>query len=61
MDADNNLKWTIELQEDPDTGDAILEFPPEMLAKTGWQEGDTLTWRELGDGAWTLEKTAKTD
>jgi hypothetical protein len=58
MDADNKLKWTIELQEDPETGDAILEFPPEMLAKTGWQEGDTLVWRELGDGAWTLEKTS---
>jgi len=27
-----------------------------LLAKTGWTEGDTLVWRELGDGAWTLEK-----
>jgi hypothetical protein len=49
------------VQEDPETGDAILEFPPDFLAKTGWTEGDTLVWRDLGDGAWTLEKTAKTD
>jgi hypothetical protein len=56
MDADDKLKWTVEVQEDPETGDAILEFPPDFLAHTGWAEGDTLVWRELGDGAWTLEK-----
>jgi hypothetical protein len=61
MEDKDTLKWTVELQEDPATGDAILEFPPDFLAKTGWVEGDTLTWRELGDGAWTLEKTQSTN
>jgi hypothetical protein len=61
MDDNNTHKWTLEIQEDPATGDCILEFPPEMLAKTGWKEGDTLSWRELGDGAWTLEKSSKSD
>jgi hypothetical protein len=32
--------WTIELQDDPETGDCILEFPPDMLEETGWKEGD---------------------
>jgi hypothetical protein len=62
MDVDDKThKWTLEVQEDPATGDAILEFPPDFLAKTGWTEGDTLVWRELGDGAWTLEKSTKTE
>jgi hypothetical protein len=61
MDDKDALKWTLEVQEDPATGDAILEFPPDFLAKTGWCEGDTLVWRELGDGAWTLEKKPKTE
>lgn len=49
-------KWTLEVQEDPDTGDAILEFPPELLSQTGWKEGDVLTWTDLGNGSWSLSK-----
>ena len=60
MGVEATHKWTLEVQEDPETGDAILEFPPDFLAKTGWVEGDTLVWRELDDGAWTLEKATKT-
>jgi hypothetical protein len=56
MDADDKLKWTLEIKEDPTTGEPMLEFPPEVLAKTGWVEGDTLVWRELANGDWTLEK-----
>ena len=44
--------WTVELQEDPETGDCILEFPPEMLDQVGWKEGDTLTWTDQGNGSW---------
>jgi hypothetical protein len=61
MDVEDTHKWTLDIQEDPETGDAILEFPPDLLAKTGWAEGDILVWRELGDGAWTLEKSSPTD
>ena len=49
-------KWTIEVQEDPVTGDAILEFPPDMIAETGWKEGDSLNWGDNGDGSFTLTK-----
>jgi hypothetical protein len=51
-----NKIWTLEVQEDPETGDAILEFPPELLKTAGWQEGDTLTWTDLGNGSWSLTK-----
>jgi hypothetical protein len=49
-------KWILEVQEDPETGDAILEFPPDFLATAGWKEGDTLVWKDLGDGTWSLTK-----
>ena len=49
-------KWTLEIQEDPETGDAILEFPPELMEQAGWQEGDNLTWKDLGNGSWSLTK-----
>jgi hypothetical protein len=48
--------WTLEVQEDPETGDAILEFPPELMEQAGWKEGDNLTWKDLGNGSWSLTK-----
>jgi len=53
--ADEN-KWILEVQEDPETGDCILEFPPELLETAGWKEGDTLVWEEMDNGAWSLSK-----
>jgi len=49
-------KWTLDIKEDPETGDAILEFPEDLLKEAGWQEGDTLTWKDLGNGSWSLTK-----
>ena len=48
--------WTLEVKEDPDSGDSILEFPPDMLEETGWKEGDILEWKDLGNGTWSLTK-----
>lgn len=48
--------WVLEIQEDPETGDAILEFPPELLETAGWKEGDTLDWHDNKDGSYTLTK-----
>ena len=48
--------WTITLEEDPETGELILPFPPDLLAEAGWKEGDTLEWIDRGDGSWSLEK-----
>jgi hypothetical protein len=47
--------WVLDVQED-ENGDAVIEFPPDLLARAGWQEGDTLQWRDLGDGTWSLAK-----
>ncbi len=48
--------WTLIIEEDPDTGDGILTFPPDLLEEAGWKEGDTLEWIDKGDGSWQLLK-----
>jgi hypothetical protein len=48
--------WTLTVEEDPETGDAILKFPEDLLQAAGWQEGDVLTWETSTDDAWVLRK-----
>ena len=48
--------WVIEVQEDMDTGDCIIEFPPDMLEETGWKEGDVLEWHDNKDGSYIMTK-----
>lgn len=48
--------WTVDVKED-NNGDAVIEFPDDLLAKAGWQEGDKITWQDLGDGTWSLSKS----
>jgi bifunctional DNA-binding transcriptional regulator/antitoxin component of YhaV-PrlF toxin-antitoxin module len=51
----NTSTWTVTVLEEGE--DVILPFPDELLATTGWQEGDTLLWIDNEDGSWTLRKT----
>jgi hypothetical protein len=49
--------WTINVEEANDgSGDAILNFPPDLLEQAGWKEGDTLNWIDQKDGSWLLKK-----
>jgi hypothetical protein len=52
----HDTKWTITLEEDPETGDLILPLPQELLDLQSWKEGDTLLWEDAGNGSWTLKK-----
>jgi bifunctional DNA-binding transcriptional regulator/antitoxin component of YhaV-PrlF toxin-antitoxin module len=54
-------QWTLTVEEDPDTGDAILTFPPELLEQAEWKEGDTIKWIDQKDGSWRLVKVDKSD
>ena len=47
--------WVSDVQQD-DNGDAVIQFPDDLLAKVGWQAGDEIKWRDLGDGTWSLRK-----
>jgi hypothetical protein len=51
-------RWTLTVEEDPETGDAMLTFPPDLLAAAGWQEGDRINWKDNQDGTWSLTKSA---
>ena len=54
-----DAKWTVNIEEDPDTGDLLLPFPEDMLESMGWQEGDTLSWNIDENNNITLTKTLK--
>jgi bifunctional DNA-binding transcriptional regulator/antitoxin component of YhaV-PrlF toxin-antitoxin module len=49
-------KWTLTVEEDPETGDGILTFPEDLIEQAGWKEGDVLNWIDNKDGTWTLFK-----
>lgn len=51
------LSWTLEVKEDPESGDLLLEFPPELLEMQNWKEGDTLLWVDNKDGSWSITKS----
>ena len=57
--SNSKLQWTLNVNEDPDTGECMLQFPPELLETAGWKEGDILEWKDNKDGSWTLEKVKK--
>jgi hypothetical protein len=52
-------RYTVTLEEDPETGDLIMPIPPALLSQMGWDFGDTLIWDDQKDGTFTLRK--KTD
>jgi len=54
-----DAKWTVNIEEDPDTGDLLLPFPEDMLESMGWQEGDTLSWNIDENNNITLTKVSK--
>lgn len=51
-----NKTWTINLEEDPETGDLILPLNDDILEGTGWKPGDRIDWIDNKDGSWTMKK-----
>ena len=51
-----NQRWTLTVEEDPESGDGMLTFPPDLLEAAGWAEGDTIVWTDNQDGSWSLSK-----
>lgn len=49
-------RWQLPVEEDADTGDMIVTFPPDLLSAMGWKEGDQLKWSKNDDDSWTLKK-----
>jgi hypothetical protein len=49
-------RWTITLEEDPETKELVLPFTEEILNTVGWKTGDTIVWKNNNNGSWTLTK-----
>ena len=56
-----NNRWTITLEEDPETKELVMPFPPDLLAQVGWDFGDTIVWKDEGNGSWSLTKKEEKD
>lgn len=46
--------WIVEIQEQD--GEYYLPLSDEMLEGTNIEIGDTVVWRDLGNGSWSLRK-----
>jgi len=50
-----NNSWEVTLEED-ENGEISLPFPPELIQRYGWLDGDEIEF-ELGDGFATIINT----
>ena len=57
------MSYLVTLETDSDTGDLILPLPDELLKEAGWKTGDTLDWKDNGDGTFSMtkQKTEETE
>ena len=52
----DSMKQTLNIVEDPQTGDLLLDLTEELCNEMGWKVGDTLQWEKLDNGSWSLKK-----
>ena len=52
--------WTVNTEEDPDTGDLLLTLPDDLMLQAGWSIGDVVEWTDLKNGSWQLTKKENT-
>ena len=51
--------WTVEIQMDGLTGDAIIPIPDDLSDVVGWNVDDELEWIDNKDGSYILRKVQK--
>ena len=52
-------KWVVPVEQFEGTDECLITFPDDLIEKVGWKEGDTLNWKDNGDGSFTLTKVVK--
>ena len=57
------MSYLVTLEEDSETGDLILPLPEKLMEETGWKTGDTLDWKDNGNGTFSMtkQKTEETE
>lgn len=53
--------YKIVIEQDPETGELVLPFNPDMLAQVGWDFGDIIEWHDNQNGSWSLTKKENKD
>ena len=52
-------RYISEVTEDPETGELVVQFDPELMTILGWHPGDTIIWNSNSDGTYSLVKQGK--
>ena len=52
----NTGNWTVQLEQDKETGELLLPFPPDLLSQMGWSEGTDLSWIDNENGTFSLKE-----
>ncbi len=55
----DDIRYEVITQEDPETGDLILPIPPPVLESMGWKEGDNLDFEVTKQGTILIKKANK--
>lgn len=55
----DNTRYEVITQEDPETGDLIVPIPPVLLEQLGWKEGDEIDFAVDDKGHYILRKLNK--
>lgn len=55
----NNQTWSVQIEQDPETGELIMPFPPDLLSQMGWAEGTDLSWIDNENGTFSLKEKQK--
>lgn len=53
------IKWRIPVELDAASGEYYIQFPDDLLERTGWKENDKINWVDNKDGTFTLTKYTK--
>jgi hypothetical protein len=49
-------RYEVITQEDPETGDLLLPIPPILLEELGWKEGDEIDFSMDDKGRWIMKR-----
>jgi hypothetical protein len=49
-----NTSYTVQVEQDIETGELVLPLPVDMLSQLGWSEGIDLFWVDNEDGTFTI-------
>lgn len=53
-----NEVWESRVEEDIITGEQWITFPPDLMKKLEWKEGDELEWVDNYDGTFTIRRVS---